>query len=126
LLLHDKRDAAGRLLSAIEADPRRVVATDLFWLPTELPSLWETKQLHLVRGPEDLAAFARAAAAAGEREILLVTGPDRVEGASLRSLRPARFPGFAAELHTLSLASAAGDPPAATRGTGTLPEASPR
>lgn len=101
LLLHDKRQASGRLLAAIADDPRRVVATDLFWLPTELPSLWKGKQLHLVRGPDDLGAFRRAAAAAGEHEILLVTGPERVAGTPLRSLRPARLPAFAAELHAV-------------------------
>jgi hypothetical protein len=107
LILHDKREASGRLLAAITEDPRRVVATDLFWLPTELPSLWKSKQLHLVRGPDDLSALAHAAAAAGEREILLATGPERVAGAPLRSLRPARLPAFAVELHAVPVAAAA-------------------
>jgi hypothetical protein len=109
LILHDKRDASGRLLAAIAGDPRRVVATDLFWLPTELPSLWKSKQLHLVRGPDDLTAFRRAAAGAGETEVLFVTGPGRVAGTPLRSLRPARFPAFAAELHAVPAAAGRGD-----------------
>lgn len=55
----------GVLLHSVP-DPRRVVATDLFWLPTELPSLWRSKQLHLVRGPDDLArSRARRPPAAG-------------------------------------------------------------
>jgi hypothetical protein len=103
-LLHDKREASGALHRALDADPRRLVATDLFWLPTDAAPLWDRKQFHLVRGPDDLGELARRAAAAGEREMLFVTAPGRASATPLVSLRPARLPAFAADLHVHPLA----------------------
>ncbi|MGQ0720303.1 MAG: hypothetical protein ACT4PE_01875 [Candidatus Eiseniibacteriota bacterium] len=102
-LLHDKREASGALHRALAADPRRLVATDLFWLPTDAAPLWDRKQFHLVRGPDDLAELARRAADSGEREMLLVTAPGRVTSPPLVSLRPARLPAFAADFHVQPL-----------------------
>jgi hypothetical protein len=107
-LLHDKRHAASELTAAIAADPHRVVATDLFWLPTELAVLWDRKEFHLVRGPEDLAALGARAAAAGDREILAVTTPG-APGA-VRTVAHPRLPEFAAALHVRTAPERGGGP----------------
>jgi hypothetical protein len=106
-LLNDKRDTSAILHRALAADPRRIVATDLFWLPTDAAPLWDRKQFHLVRGPADLDELARRAAGAGEREMLLVTAPGRVAAPPLVALRPTRLPAFAADFHVRPLTAGA-------------------
>ncbi|MHC4925479.1 MAG: hypothetical protein ACYTG4_15595 [Planctomycetota bacterium] len=113
-LLHANRVHAGALADAIRSDPRRIVATDLFWLPTELSPPWKEKQFHLVTGPESLQALAAAAAAGGARKMLLVTSPGRVASsgaaAPSRAVTSARFPEFSVELHPQRLAPAPPNP----------------
>jgi len=113
-LLHDKREAAADLAAALDADPRRIVATDLFWLPTELASLWDRKEFHLVTGSADLAELARRAAAAGEREMLIVTTVGQLAAPAAATVRNPRLPAFSVDLHVQRLGGSpepAGDSP---------------
>lgn len=102
-ILHGKRHALGELAQAIRDDPRRIVATDLFWLPTELCAFQNEKQFHLVSGSESLERLARRAAAAGESAMLVVVAPGRVPEKPERTVRPPGFPWFSADFHVQHL-----------------------
>ncbi|NNE44681.1 MAG: hypothetical protein HKN12_10760, partial [Gemmatimonadetes bacterium] len=102
-LLREKRAHSGAIIAALREDPRRVVATDQFWLPTELSALWDEKQFHLITGPEDLNGLAAAVAASGETELLLVTAPGSSPDAPVRTVRNARFASFSVDFHAVPL-----------------------
>jgi hypothetical protein len=116
-ILHAKRQVMGNVAAALADDPRRVVVTNLFWLPTELSPLWSEKQFHLVSGSEDLARLAARAAASGEREITVATVAGQVPRRPDRTVRDARFPAFSVDLHVQRVARKAPlfDLPAAPR-----------
>lgn len=101
-LLTEKRQTMGRIASELERDPHRVVATDLFWLPTELPSLWNEKQFHLVGGGSQLRELQERYARAGVDELLFVTTAGTIRNrAPLRSIANDNFPSFSVELHAI-------------------------
>jgi hypothetical protein len=101
-LLVEKREVMGRIASELEHDPRRVVVTDLFWLPTELPSLWNEKQFHLIAGPSELRELQGRYARGGENELLFVTTAGSIRNrAPLRTIESASFPNFSIELHAI-------------------------
>lgn len=105
-LLAGKRHLVGRVASALASDSRRVVATDLFWLPTELSALWSEKQFHLVTTPGDLAALCRAVGATGKREILVVVREGSIEREPLARVSDARFPEFSVDVHVQGVGGA--------------------
>ena len=101
-LLAEKRHDMGRIASELERDPRRVIVTDLFWLPTELSSLWHEKQFHLVAGPSGLRELEERYARAGERELLFVTRAGTIRNRTpLRTISSESFPEFSVELHAV-------------------------
>ncbi len=102
-LLHGKRHASGRIAAALQADPRRIVATDLFWLPTDLASLWFEKDFHLIAGQEALVDLAGRAAAAGESEMLVVVESGRLPGTPVATARTPGYPAFSVDLHVQAL-----------------------
>ncbi|HET9888538.1 MAG TPA: hypothetical protein VFR10_13605, partial [bacterium] len=101
-LLVEKRETMGRIATELELDPHRVIATDLFWLPTELPALWRDKQFHLVADPSALRDLQARYAQAGVGELLFVTAAGAVRNrAPLGSVASNSFPQFSVELHVL-------------------------
>jgi hypothetical protein len=102
-LLREKRELAGAISAAIAAQPQGIVATDLFWLPTELSPLWKEKRFYLLPDSESLQLLATRARAAGEVEILAVVAPGRGPGEPRVTVPSARFPDFAVELHVLNV-----------------------
>ena len=114
-LLHDKRHASGRIAAAIAADPHRIVVTNLFWLPAELPALWFEREFHLVGEEREVyEALCRRAAAAGEEEVLLVVGASTLPNppASSRTVINPGFPEFSVVLHAQRIGGSAAAPPA--------------
>jgi hypothetical protein len=103
-LLHGKRHATGALAAALREDPRRIVATELFWLPTELSSLAGEKQFHLVSGSASFAKLAERAEEAGEDAILVVVPPGLLQRHPDREVRSPGFPAFSADLYVQPLA----------------------
>ncbi len=102
VLLHEKREASGRIASVLAADPRRIIVTDLFWLPTELSFLEGRKEFHLVSSSSDLAALSARCAADGEREILYVTSTGAIRNrAPLAAIVNPGFAHFSVELHVV-------------------------
>jgi len=101
-LLVEKRETMGRIAAELERDPRRVVVTDLFWLPTELPALWSEKQFHLVANPAALHELQERYAQAGVDELLFITTAGAVRNrAPLRTVTSTSFPQFSVELHAI-------------------------
>ncbi|MEZ5064635.1 MAG: hypothetical protein R3B81_07845 [bacterium] len=100
-LLHAKRELSGRILSAIAQDPRNVVVTDQFWLPTELGALWFDKRFFLLTDSRTLSRLAERARDQGERELLVVSAPGQGTGLPTASIRSARFPAFSVDLSRL-------------------------
>ena len=98
-ILGGKREAAGRIAAALESDPRGVVATDLFWLPTEISPLWREKRFHLVSGNEDLAELAARLGESGERELLVVLAAGSIDSPPAARVRSPGFPSFDVDLH---------------------------
>ena len=78
-LLHEKRTLAGELATALAAQPDRVVVTDLFWLPTEMASLWDRKEFHLISSDRALETLVAHASAEGERSVLAAVEPGRIQ-----------------------------------------------
>ncbi len=77
-----------------------IAATDLFWLPTEMATLWDRIEFHLIRGPGDLQELSRRAAARGARRLTLVTAPGSVRGeAPVARIRDPGFPAFSVDVH---------------------------
>jgi len=102
-LLRDKRELAAAISAAIAAQPQDVVATDLFWLPTELSPLWKEKRFYLLRGSESLQTLMTRAREAGEVEILAIVAPGRGPGEPRATVPSTSFPDFAVELHVLNV-----------------------
>ncbi|MCA9754100.1 MAG: hypothetical protein KC591_18010, partial [Gemmatimonadetes bacterium] len=109
-LLHAKRELSGRILSAIAEDPRDIVVTDQFWLPTELGALWFDKRFFLVTDSRALSRLAERARSQGERELLVVSTPGQGTGLPTASVRDARFPAFSVDLSRLPLDTEAPPP----------------
>ncbi len=105
-ILHGKRQLAGGIAAALSEDPRHIVVTNLFWLPTELSPLWGQKQFHLVSGSEALAELAVNAAAFGERELVVATVAGTVPRPPNATVRDERFPAFSIDLHVQPLGRA--------------------
>jgi hypothetical protein len=106
-LLHEKRMLSGDLAAAISARPERIVVTDLFWLPTDMASLWDTKDFYLVDSDRQWKAFVAAAAEAGETSILAANEPGRIPGTPIASIHRADLPAFSVDLQSLTLTPAA-------------------
>lgn len=102
-LLHAKRTLAGELVAALEARPEKVVVTDLFWLPTEMASLWDRKEFHLITSDRGLEELAARASAAGERTMLAAVEPGRIPAAPVAAVRRDGFSAFSVDLHILTL-----------------------
>jgi len=106
-LLRDKRELAAAISAAIAAQPQDIVATDLFWVPTELSPLWKEKRFYLLGDSESLQTLATRARAAGDTEILAIVAPGRGPGEPHATVSSPRFPDFSVELHVLNVG---GDP----------------
>jgi hypothetical protein len=126
-LLAGKRAVAGAIATGLtaatgthaEADGTRdggapalpIVATDLFWLPTEMAALWDRIEFHLIRGPADLQELSRRAAAHGAKGITLVTAPGSVRGeAPVAKIRDPGYPAFSVDVHVQRLERAMASP----------------
>ncbi len=107
-LLHGKRAASGRIAAALAADPRRLVVTDLFWLPTDLSALWFEKEFHLAADPDAFADLIERAAVAGEREMLVVVEAGTLPGPPFASVVSPGFPAFSVDLYVRRLGPPAG------------------
>jgi len=110
VLLHDKRVHTGRIAEAIRARPEPVVATGLFWLPTELAPLWEEKRFHLVGDEEQARALVRRLAGRGERALLVADAPGNLSGDPVASVRGDGLPAFAVDLGVVTLTPPPGGP----------------
>lgn len=106
-LLHTKRFVAGEVRTAIAAAEETIVVTELFWLPTEMASLWPEKHFYLVSDTEtfrDLAARARAAGHAS----LLAVAPLSADGTPTSPggtiVFDPRLPAFSVQLLRVPLA----------------------
>ncbi|MFN8178243.1 MAG: hypothetical protein U0167_09950 [bacterium] len=102
-LLHAKRALAGDLAAALAARPERIVVTDLFWLPTEMSSLWDRKTFYLVGTEREMRAFVARATAAGERTILAATEPGQIPAAPVAAVHRDGLPSFSVDLQVLTL-----------------------
>ncbi len=102
-LLSAKRAHSGALAAAIRSRPEDVVATQLFWLPTEMASLWGEKTFFLVGTTDDVRDLAGRVAAGGRSGMLSAVLPGTIPGAPVLSVRDTRFPEFSVDLHALSL-----------------------
>ncbi|MBZ0269292.1 hypothetical protein K8I85_14155, partial [bacterium] len=110
-LLHDKRVHAGRIAEVIRARPEPVVATALFWLPTELPALWTEKRFHLVGDDGQARDLVALLTARGERALLVVDAPGSFDGHSVATVHSDDFPGFSVDLGVVTLAPPSPPPP---------------
>lgn len=104
-LLRAKRVHVGRVAAAIRARPETVVATGLFWLPTELSPLWAEKRFHLVGNDRQAGELVARLAARGERALLVVDAPGNLDGDPVASVRSDGFPAFAVDLGIVTLES---------------------
>lgn len=102
-LLHDKRALAGRIAAAIRARPEPVVATGLFWLPAELPSLWAEKRFHLAGDDRAARALVARLTARGERALLVVDRPGSLQGDPVATVRGDGLPAFSVDLGVVTL-----------------------
>lgn len=107
-LLSAKRQQSGALAAALRSRPEDVVATQLFWLPTEMAALWPEKRFFLVGTTDDVRDLAGRLAAAGETGMLTAALPGTIPGAAAVRVRHPRFPEHSVDLHVLSLG---GGPP---------------
>jgi len=105
-LLHEKREYAGRLQAAIRQRPERLVATPLFWLPTELAALWPAKTFLLAGSAAQARALTEAAREHGEPSLLVADRPGQLPEPPVRSVRSAPFPDLAVDLWPVPLAAA--------------------
>lgn len=102
-LLHTKRELSGELARTLAARPEDVVVTDLFWLPTDMGPLWDTKRFFLLSGDRDLAWIVERARAAGVHSVLAAVAPGRIEAEPVARVRSAALPDFSVDLHELRL-----------------------
>jgi hypothetical protein len=109
-LLHAKRTLAGTLSAALRARPERTVVTDLFWLPTEMSALWDSKRFFLLRSDRDLAWIVDRAREAGETSMLAAMEPGRITAEPVAAIRGATLPAFSVDLHQLTLHAMAPPP----------------
>ncbi|GJM45428.1 MAG: hypothetical protein DHS20C21_22700 [Gemmatimonadota bacterium] len=79
------------------------MATSLFWLPTELPSLWASRRFHLLSSAADARDLSARLAAAGEKSMLVAEIPGTIPGPPTLSVRNPRFPEFSVDLHVVPL-----------------------